>query len=137
MESESICMLRLKRILFLPDSTIGALYVNGVYFCDTLEDKYRNLYFEQKVAGSSAIPFGTYKGIMSMSQRFKRVLPLLLNVPFFTGIRIHGGNTHEHTRGCLLVGKRAPNNQLIESQKTLEKLLSILSHYQSFVIEVV
>ena len=137
MKNESICMLRLKRVLFLENSTIGALYVNGVYFCDTLEDVYRNLYFEQKVAGESAIPFGTYSGIVSMSQRFKRELPLLLNVPFFTGIRIHGGNTHLHTRGCPLVGKRSANNQLVESQKALTKLLEVLSHYQSFIIEVV
>jgi hypothetical protein len=80
--------------------TIGKLFINGVFFCYTLEDAIR----ENKIPGETAIPYGTYPVILSYSPKFKRIMPEILNVPNFTGIRIHSGITPEDTAGCLLVG---------------------------------
>jgi hypothetical protein len=81
-------------------STPGKLLVDGVFECFTLEDVVR----PKKIPGETAIPAGTYKVIVNMSNRFKRLLPLLLNVPGFEGVRIHTGNTDKDTEGCILVG---------------------------------
>lgn len=77
---------------FKGDYTIGKLYINNTYFCDTLEDKVRDMPKELKVWGKTAIMEGTYKIIINYSPKFKRDLPRLLNVPFFEGILIHRGN---------------------------------------------
>lgn len=95
----------LRRIAKKESYTIGNLYVNGEYLCNTLEDKYRDLLAEPKVPNATAIPNGTYDIIMTMSPRFKRRLPCLLDVPFFTGILIHRGNTSKDTSGCILPGE--------------------------------
>ena len=84
--------------------TFGMLYVDGRVFCQTLEDELRAP--GVKVWGRTCIPAGTYRVIVNHSARFKRMLPLLLNVPGFEGVRIHAGNTHEDTEGCILVGRR-------------------------------
>ena len=122
--------LELKRIALRDTYTIGKLYINGKYFCDTLEDKVRDLnkdgdlndVGEGKVMHETAIPYGTYSVIMNMSNRFKRVMPLLLNVPHFAGIRIHSGNKASHSSGCILVGVNSVKGGLTESKK-YEKLL--------------
>lgn len=95
--------LRLERIRGLGDveHTPGKLYVDGKYFCQTLEDKER----KEKVYAKTAIPVGRYKVTLTMSNRFKQLLPLLHDVPNFTGVRIHSGNTTAHTEGCILVGQ--------------------------------
>lgn len=104
--------LELIRTDFTEISTIGNLLVDGIFFCYTLEDKDRqrkdgkiipwnkNL----KVYGETAIPYGNYEVITNYSNRFGRVMPLLLNVPDFKGARIHNGNTADHTNGCVLLG---------------------------------
>lgn len=85
--------LKNKRIYKGEDYTIGELYVDGVFICHTLEDKVRLLNsYEDKVYGETAIPIGRYKVVLSYSNRFKKVLPEILNVEFFKGIRIHEGN---------------------------------------------
>lgn len=117
----NIINLEVKRIKKESDYTIGQLFVNGEYFCDTLEDEIRQV----KVMHETAIPVGTYKVTLERSPRFKRILPLLHNVPGFTGILIHSGNTDKHTSGCILVGK-STGSTLINSLVTLEKLMSIL-----------
>lgn len=104
--------------------TIGKLYIDGKYFCDTLEDVVRPA--GQKVYGKTAIPYGTYKCVLSKSTRFKKVLPELLNVPMFSGVRIHSGNTHEDTEGCLLVGENKVKGKVINSRATMDKLMKIL-----------
>lgn len=81
-------------------STMGKLMIDGVFECYTLEDVVRPV----KIAGETAIPAGTYKVIIDMSNRFKRLLPLVVDVPGFAGIRIHPGNTARDTEGCILVG---------------------------------
>jgi hypothetical protein len=82
-------------------STIGELYIDNRFECFTLEDRIR----AQKVPGTTAIPVGNYEVGVTWSNRFKRPLPLLMNVPNYEGVRIHTGNTDENTEGCLLVGK--------------------------------
>lgn len=85
--------LILKRIHKGEDYTIGELYINGDFFSNTLEDKVRLLNsYEDKIYGETAIPIGRYKVVLSYSNRFKRILPEILNVEFFNGIRIHEGN---------------------------------------------
>lgn len=88
--------------------TAGRLLANGKFLCYTMEDEVREqdgLPVEKwKIHGETAIPRGKYRVVLTMSPRFKRVLPEVLNVPGFTGIRIHRGNTAEHTHGCILVG---------------------------------
>jgi hypothetical protein len=80
--------LTLQRAHGTTDYTHGKLFIDGEYFCDTMEDQER----ESKVSGKTAIPMGHYRVIIDMSTRFKQLMPLILNVPNFTGVRIHSGN---------------------------------------------
>lgn len=107
--------LVLNRIAKKPLYTIGRLFVDGKYFCDTLEDRCRDLDKEEKVMHETAIPAGVYEVIVNVSVKFKRKLPLLLNVPYFTGIRIHRGNTDKDTSGCILVGENKQPGRVINS----------------------
>jgi len=116
--------LTLERIYKADTYTIGKLFIDGVLFCDTLEDVVRPT--TEKVWGKTAIPNGTYKVILNMSNRFKCLMPLLLNVPSFDGIRIHAGNTAEDTHGCLLVGKNTIKGKVTDSRKTFSDLMAIL-----------
>ena len=85
------------------DTTLGSLFIDDHWQCHTLEDVIRPA--GEKVRNKTAIPPGRYKLILSMSNRFKKIMPEVLNVPMFTGIRIHSGNTAKDTAGCLLVGQ--------------------------------
>ena len=124
----------LNRIAKKAKYTIGKLYINDKYFCDTLEDTDRGLtqYMTEqqigskKVYGETAIPTGTYRIIISYSNKFKKQMPLLLNVPGFAGIRIHSGNTEKDSLGCILVGKNKAVGKVLESRDTYSKLFSIL-----------
>ena len=118
--------LTLKRIFLGEKYTIGKLYIDGVYFCDTLEDKYRDLTKEKKVMHETAIPFGTYEVIVNLSPKFKRELPRLLNVPHFEGILIHSGLYPSHTSGCILVGENKIKGALINSKPYEVKLIEII-----------
>ena len=108
-------MLELNRIAKKPLYTIGRLFVDGKYFCDTLEDRCRDFDKEEKVMNETAIPEGIYEVIVNVSARFKRKLPLLLDVPHFSGIRIHRGNTDKDTSGCILVGENKQPGRVINS----------------------
>lgn len=124
----------LNRIAKKAKYTIGKLYINDKYFCDTLEDTDRCLtqsmteqqIVSKKVYGETAIPTGTYRIIISYSNKFKKQMPLLLNVPGFAGIRIHSGNTEKDSLGCILVGKNKAVGKVLESRDTYSKLFSIL-----------
>ena len=85
------------------DTTLGSLFIDDHWQCHTLEDVIRPA--GKKIHSETAIPPGRYKLILSMSNRFKRIMPEVLAVPMFTGIRIHFGNTAKDTAGCLLVGQ--------------------------------
>ena len=122
-------VLKLERIYFAPTYTIGKLYIDGVYFCDTLEDTNRdsnkNGKFdngEVKVHSKTCIPFGRYEVIMTLSTRFGKMMPLLLNVPNFEGVRMHSGNTDADTEGCILVGKNTEKGKITESRTTTASL---------------
>ena len=94
--------LTLKRIFLGSSATIGELLINDKHLCDTLEDRVRPE--GEKVYGKTAIPEGTYEVKLTHSPRFKKILPEILNVPNFSGIRIHTGNSSKDTEGCILVG---------------------------------
>lgn len=118
--------------------TIGKMYIDGEYFCDTLEDRVRDINKngkfdngEVKVAGETAIPYGRYQVVVNMSPRFKRELPRLLNVPNFEGILIHRGNTDKDSSGCILVGENKVKGKVINSTPYEQKLVSILKDVQS------
>jgi hypothetical protein len=123
--------LLLRREIFTSQSTIGTLHVNGALQCYTLEDFCRdknkdgdlNDEGEAKVYAQTAIPKGRYEVIISYSNRFKRNLPLLLNVTGFLGIRIHSGNTHAHTEGCILVGNTKAKDFVGESRNAFADLM--------------
>jgi hypothetical protein len=93
--------IRVIREQFTPRCTIGRLLIDDHFECYTLEDGIRT----NKVAGETAIPVGRYAVTVSHSPRFKCRLPLLADVPNFTGVRIHAGNTSADTAGCILVGR--------------------------------
>lgn len=94
--------LKLIRDVEGPGCTLGQLFVDGAFECYTCEDVERP--DGEKIHGKTAIPRGTYRVIVNHSNRFKRDLPLLVNVPNFEGIRIHPGNTAADTEGCILPG---------------------------------
>ena len=117
------------------DYTIGKMYINEEYFCDTLEDTDRGLeqgmslseLKEVKEYGCTAIPNGRYQVAYTYSPRFKKNLPLLLNVPAFDGVRIHSGNTHKDTEGCILLGENKAVGKVLNSRKTMDEFLHILN----------
>lgn len=136
--------LTLKRVQKASNYTMGELYINNSFFCDTLEDTNRGLSFEQslqeiqsrKVYGETAIPYGTYKfNIDVISPKFKDrtwakfcqgKLPRLENVPGFEGILIHIGNVHEDTSGCILVGENKVKGKVLNSTAVFNSLFKIL-----------
>lgn len=127
--------LELKRIAKRDDYTIGNLSIDGTYFCDTLEDTDRGIDWGmssrdiayRKIKAKTAIPTGKYEVRLTLSPRFGRVLPLLMNVKGFEGVRIHPGNRAEDTEGCILVGLNKVKGQVIESRKTFDELYRILA----------
>lgn len=136
--------LKLHRTFKGETYTIGKLYVDGEYFCDTIEDKDRGLFQnmpleqikEKKIKYQTAIPTGTYKVTLSVqSPKFSQkeqynfcngYLPRLIDVPGFEGILIHIGNTAEHSGGCILVGENKVKGQVINSTATFNKLYEVL-----------
>ena len=120
--------LEVKRITLTDSYTAGQLFVDGQYFCDTLEDTVRDLTnIKDKVYGRTAIPAGTYTVIRDYSGHFKKLLPHILDVPYFSGVRIHSGNDVEDTNGCILVGVYYRAGYISNSRETMEKLMKILS----------
>ena len=107
--------LNLKRIALREGYTIGRLFVDGQYWCDTLEDRVRDLNVERKVSGETAIPTGTYDVVVKISPKFKRLLPRLLRVPHFEGVLIHRGNTAADSAGCILVGENKVKGKVLNS----------------------
>lgn len=136
--------LKLHRTFKGETYTIGKLYVDGEYFCDTIEDKDRGLFQnmplqqikEKKIKYQTAIPTGTYKVTLSVqSPKFSQkeqynfcngYLPRLIDVPGFEGVLIHIGNTAEHSGGCILVGENKVKGKVINSTTTFKKLYEVL-----------
>ena len=111
-------LIEVKRFEFKDTHTVGKMYVDGVYECYTLEDAVRN---GTKVIGKTAIPIGTYKVIIDASTRFKQDMPHILDVPDFTGVRIHAGNTSADTDGCILLGSTWAGKDFIGNSKIAYK----------------
>jgi len=133
--------LVLNRILKTNDYTIGELSVDGKYLCDTIEDAVRPLpescpntpkgiacKCKEKVYGKTAVPAGTYKVKLGYSNRFRRILPQVLDVPHFLGILIHTGNSNKDTEGCIIVGTwdGKTENWVSNSRKNFNKLFDML-----------
>ena len=110
--------IEVKRLYKTENSTIGELTIDGKFECFTLEDKER----EVKIKGETAIPKGKYKVIINQSNRFKKLLPLLLEVKGFEGVRIHAGNSNHDTEGCILVGKNRSKDYVSQSRKAFDAL---------------
>lgn len=116
--------LVLQREILTDKSTIGRLFVNDEFACFCLEDTLRP--DGEKVAGKTCIPAGHYRVVIDMSARFGRLMPHILDVPGFTGIRIHSGNTPENTDGCPLVGLTKGTDFIGESRLAFEKFFPML-----------
>lgn len=122
--------LILKRENFTNESTIGSLTIDGNFECYILEDKDRGLtdamplgeIVATKVYGKTAIPYGRYEIDWTMSARFKTMMPILLKVKGYEGIRIHKGNTSIDTLGCLICGTKKATNKVTESTSATNKL---------------
>jgi len=116
--------LSLRRKWFTGKSTTGILYVDGAFFCYTLEDVVRPA--GEKVYGKTAIPWGTYPLVVTFSDRFQKPLPLLIGVPNFVGVRIHSGNVAENTEGCILLGMTHSTDFVGNSRLALAKFMDAL-----------
>ena len=136
--------IELVRIAFNSTYTIGKLYVDGKYFSDVLEDVDRGLdssmteseILEKKVKGQTAIPTGHYAINITYSPKYKRMMPLLLDVKGFSGIRIHSGNTAKDTEGCLIVGKNKKVGMVLESRDTYQRLFKMMEGQKEITIDI-
>ena len=124
--------------------TEGKLYLDGAYFCDTLEDTDRGLdqsmsEFEikrRKIYGQTCIPSGEYKVILNMSPRFKKILPRILDVKGFEGILMHAGNTVQDSSGCILLGTKSSDGVLMNSRKAVDVLIKKLETEKDITITI-
>ena len=151
---KNTCVIRLTRDFKLPAYTIGKMYINGKYFCDTLEDADRGLRQSMplneirmiKVPGETAIPTGMYKVDMNtVSPKYKDreayqfcggKLPRLLDVPGYEGVLIHIGNSAKDTEGCILVGENKAKGQVLNSTATFRNLYQTLQGNDHIIIEI-
>ena len=135
--------LILKRIALRSEYTIGKLYVDGEYVCDTIEDTVRDLdkdgkfaNGEVKIPGKTAIPYGRYEITMkvkspkysnfskySWAKKYDGYLPRLLNVPHFDGVLMHVGNSALDSEGCIIVGENKVVGKVINSVNTFRRLM--------------
>ena len=124
--------------------TVGKMYLDGKYFCDTLEDYDRGLrkdmplaeIRQRKVMHETAIPTGTYKVIVNVSPAKQRLLPRLLDVPGFDGILIHRGNTADDSSGCILIGENKAVGKVLNSTKYELELVERLKNEKDVTIEI-
>jgi len=126
--------IKIQRKVFTDKSTIGELFINGVFYCYTLEDVDRGLkqsdseaeILKKKKYGITAIPTGIYNVVLSFSNRFKKYLPEILNVKGYTGVRIHSGNTDVDSHGCPLVGLKKGKDAIMESRLAMDGFMKQL-----------
>lgn len=142
--------ITLKRKFYGETYTIGDLLLDGVFFCNTIEDKVRSLpsacpntpkgitcKCKEKVYAQTAIPTGTYKVSMEYSPKFKRRLPLLHNVPHFIGILIHSGTTEKDSAGCIIIGVNSVKGKVLNSRNTSDALNLLLKKEKNISIEII
>lgn len=119
--------LQVLREQFSEECTLGRLSNNGVFFGYTCEDADRRLEAGgSKIQNQTAIPRGKYKVILSFSHHFQRVMPELLDVPGYAGVRIHGGNTAADTEGCVLLGQQRTENGCANCAERNAALIDLL-----------
>jgi hypothetical protein len=136
------CEFSLVRKYFTDTYTIGKLSVDGTYLCDTLEPVVRDLHDinhdgdftdpgEGKIMGKTAIPYGRYQILFQYWKKHNKMAPLLQDVPGFTGIYIHSGNTADDTQGCILPGENKAKGQVLYSKyhtRIIEDLIRLALH---------
>ena len=125
--------IEVKRLHKTQNSTIGELTIDGKFECYTLEDTEREFV---KIKGETAISKGTYKVIINESNRFKRLLPLLIGVPNFEGVRIHAGNSNHDTEGCILVGQNRSVDYITKSRKAFDSLFKKMQKAKDITITI-
>lgn len=130
--------LELKRIALKPNYTIGKLFINGTYYCDTIEDKVidlnKNGKFDDgltKVMHQTAIPYGTFKVVVNHSPKFNRELPRLLDVPYFEGILMHNGSDQNSSSGCIIVGENKTVGKVTNSTFYMNNLTARIKDAQN------
>ena len=122
--------IKVIRYILMNDYTIGKLYIDDEYITDTIEDKCRKIEKkEDKIYGITAIPHGRYPVVLDYSPKYSKLMPHILDVPYFEGIRIHSGNSDEDSLGCIIVGEYVPgvaggwvSNSRLAYGKVFEKL---------------
>lgn len=138
--------------------TIGDMLIDGVFFCNTLEDTDRNLYQDmdveyiksRKIIGNTAIPYGTYKINTNISsskysnyikypwaKKIKGKVPRVMDVKGFDGILIHVGNTDRDTLGCILVGENKIKGKVINSTDTFNKFIRKLPSDEEIILKII
>lgn len=121
-------LLTLKREPSTLFYTEGKLFLGEKYLCDTLENVVRPIFdINDKIQGYTAIPAGRYRISWTYSKKFKKHMPLLEQVPWFSGIRIHSGNTVRDTAGCILVGRKCYDGMLEHSRVTYASIAVMIS----------
>lgn len=121
--------IKVIRTVFTATTTLGKMYIDEKPYAFTCEDTVRDLKADctGKIKNQTAIKEGRYELIQSFSQRFQKYLPLLLNVPCFSGIRIHGGNSHEDSEGCILIGEHGDmKSKIWNCASKVNNLVSLL-----------
>lgn len=122
--------LMVNRDIFTKDSSLGQLFIDDQFECYTLEDKYREVTGEAvsvwKVPKETAIPLGRYRVLLQNSPRFQIVTPHLQDVPGFTMIEMHPGNTNKDTEGCILLGTQRGADSISESRIAFTTLMAKL-----------
>lgn len=124
-------------------ATLGKLYINGSFFCDTLEDEIREIpgidVAKWKQYGKTAIPSGIYEVTLEPSQKFGPDTMTVNGVHGFDYIRIHAGNSDEDTHGCLLVGVRNSDSTIAQSRLTLsalkQRVMADIAEHKTVLIE--
>ena len=125
---------KLERAWRLETYTVGRVFVDGKRFCESMENKDRGLTQDMseeeigrvKVYGETAIPTGVYTVKMTYSPKYKRKMPEVLNVPGYSGIRIHSGNTAKDSLGCILLGRNTKVGMVTESRKACKEFERLL-----------
>lgn len=126
----------LERKVFNKDSCEGNLYINDKWFCNTIEDKVRSgigaWLAKYKIYAKTAIPYGRYPVLVTWSERFKRMLTGVFNVPDFVGIRIHNGVNELSSAGCIIVSFTDDDihHRLINDKAAMNKLCDIVEKAQ-------
>ena len=138
--------IQVRRSELTEASTVGEMFYRNSpdeawnRLCWTLEDPIREVAGhspeEWKIKGNTAIPYGSYATVITFSQKFNRDLPLLLNVPGFEGIRIHGGNTAKDTEGCILVAKNHPTEDVIQGNCVADVMMLIVGSHGKAILHV-